>query len=215
MKRAIVDPDQEIVAISAVYSALKELAPDAQTRVMSYVAAKLNIEAPTAEFDPAHRTKLLEDNAKRNERREEETHEAKQNSNDDLEGISPVAKKWMARNGLQVAALSKVFSVSTDEIDLIAKTVPGNGKKDRMRSVFLLKGIAAYLGSGAARFSHAQIKEACLHYDAFDSANFAAYFKSLSSEVSGSKDTEYALTPRGLAGATEMVKEISKLDKTG
>jgi hypothetical protein len=213
MKEAIADPDQEIVAISAVYSALKELAPDAQSRVLSYVAAKLNIEAPTAEIDAVHRTKLSGDNAEQNERREEEAHEAKRDSNDELEGISPVAKKWMARNGLEAAALSKIFSVSTDEIDLIAKTVPGSGNKDRMRSVFLLKGIAAYLGSGAARFSHAQIKETCLHYDAFDSTNFSKYLKSLSSEVSGSKDTEYALTPRGLASATEMVKEITQPHK--
>jgi hypothetical protein len=213
-KQSNAAPDQEITAISKVYEALKGLAPEAQMRVLSYVAAKLNIEAPTPESAPERRARLPEDDDERNERGAETKQEAKQDSDDELEGISPVARKWITRSGLQPASLSKVFSLSTDEIDLIAKTVPGKSQRDRMRSVFLLKGIAAYLGSGAARFSHAQIKEACLHYDAFDSTNFSKYLKSLSGEVSGSKDTEYALTPRGIAGATEMVKEMTQPGKT-
>jgi hypothetical protein len=211
MKKANAEPDREIVAISAVYAALKELAPDAQARVLSYVAAKLKIEPAVSEGDLSPR-KTLED------RRDVEANDggaaAKQEPQDELEGISPVAKKWMARNGLEAGPLSAIFSLSTDEIDLIAKTVPGANKKEKMRSVFLLKGVAAYLASGAARFSHQQLKEACLHYDAFDANNFAHHFKSLSSEVSGSKDTEYALTPRGLASATEMVKKIIRPDRT-
>jgi hypothetical protein len=98
-----------------------------------------------------------------------------------------------------------------DEIDLIAKTVPGKGKRDKMRSVFLLKGAAAYLGTGAARVTHEQIKEACLHYDAFDVANFAVNLRSLSGEVSGTKEAGYTLTPRGLASATEMVKALTNI----
>lgn len=62
--------------------------------------------------------------------------------------------------------------------------------------------------SGAARFTHEQMKEACLHYDAFDAGNFAVYFKSLSGEVAGTKGTGYTLTPRGLANATEVVKSL-------
>ncbi len=77
-----------------------------------------------------------------------------------------------------------------------------------MHSVFLLRGIAAYLGTGAARFTHEQMKEACLHYDAFDAGNFAVYFKSLSGEVAGTKGTGYTRTPRGLANATEVVKSL-------
>jgi hypothetical protein len=126
----------------------------------------------------------------------------------DLDGVSPVAKKWMARNGFSVSGLSSLFSLGVEEIDLVAKTVPGRKKKERMRSVFLLKGIAAYLSTGAARFTHQQWKEAALHYDAFDAANFSTYFKSLASEVSGSKGSGYVLSARGIASATEVVKEL-------
>lgn len=204
-------PALEIGAISAVHAALKALEPEVQRRVMNYVALMLKIPAPTSEIEvspdlPGEKT----DDAIPKKGGSEPDREG---AGDELEGISPVAKKWMARNGLEPNALSKIFSLGVDEIDLIAKTVPGKNKKERMHSVFLLKGVAAYLGAGAARFTHEQIKETCLHYDAFDAANFAVYYRSLSADVSGTKDTGYALTPRGLASATEVVKGMTQLSK--
>lgn len=65
-----------------------------------------------------------------------------------------------------------------------------------------------YLGSGVARVPHEQIKEACLHYKTYDSANFARYLKSFSSEISGDKSAGYTLTARGLNDATEKIKSI-------
>jgi hypothetical protein len=131
-----------------------------------------------------------------------------------LEGISPVAKKWMRRNGLTATQLSNTFSLGVDEIDLVAKTVPGGkSKREKMRSVFLLKGVAAYLGGGVARFTHEQVKETCLHYDAYDLKNFATYLKGMHSEVSGSKETGYQLSARGLSNATELVKQLTQTQK--
>ncbi len=63
---------------------------------------------------------------------------------------SPVAQKWMRRNGLQAEHLSSIFSLGGDEIDVVAKSVPGKSTKARMHNVFLLKGVAAYLAGGAA-----------------------------------------------------------------
>ncbi len=66
-----------------------------------------------------------------------------------LKGLAPLPMdRWERLTGN--AAIAN-FSLSSDEIDLIAKTVPGKNK-EKMRSVFLLKGVASYLGSGAARF---------------------------------------------------------------
>jgi hypothetical protein len=41
------DLDPETVAISAVYTALRNLDPEAQLRVLNYVAMKLNLRAPS------------------------------------------------------------------------------------------------------------------------------------------------------------------------
>ena len=135
-------------------------------------------------------------------------------SEGELEGISPVAKKWMKRNGLTVSRISSIFSLGVDEIDLVAKKVPGKSKAQRMHNVFLLKGIASYLGTGSARFTHEQIKEACLHYDAFDAPNYALNLRNISADVSGTKETGFSLTARGLSNATELLKGMTEDSKS-
>jgi len=198
------EQDPEIVAISAVYASLKKLEPEAQKRVLNYVAMKLNIGTSVGSSLPTEIDSLPEPEVE--VQTKERASESAEQTGEALEGISPVAKKWMTRNGLQEQQLSRIFSLGVDEIDLIAKTVPGKKKKEKMHNVFLLKGIAAYIGTGAARFTYEQAKETCLHYDAWDSTNFSFNFKSLAGEVSGSKDSGYALTPRGLSNGTELVK---------
>jgi hypothetical protein len=79
-----------------------------------------------------------------------------------------------------------------------------------MKSVALLANAAAYLASGAARITDEKLREALRHYDAYDPANFASYLKDLAAEVTGTKENGYTLTPRGLAGAATLLKEITK-----
>ena len=200
--QATTEIDPEIAAMTLVLDALKRLEASSQQRVLDYVAGRLDLRrgedrqgaiqaygSETAEAAHSHST---------------ETGEA----TSDLEGISPVAIRWMRRNSLTAEGLSTIFSLGVEDIDLVAKTVPGRNKKERMHSVILLKGIASYLGGGVARVSHDQIKEACLHYDAFDSANFATYMKSFGPEVAGSKESGYALTARGITTATETLRSL-------
>jgi hypothetical protein len=209
VKTFVLDP--EIAAISAVNDALTGLDSAAQQRVLNYVAAKLNL---ISQLEPASTSRPLGSDTELASLVSVATTDVVGAGSDgeDLDGISSVAIKWMRRNGLTADGLAKLFSLGVDDIDLVAKAVPGENKKERMHSVFLLKGVAAYLGSGVARVSHDQVKEACLHYDAFDTNNFASYLKSFAAEVSGSKEAGYTLTARGLTSATETVKEM--LDAT-
>jgi hypothetical protein len=77
-----------------------------------------------------------------------------------------------------------------------------------MRSVLLLKGIAAHLGTGVLRMTYEQLKEACLHYNAYDGTNFARYLKAFAVDVGGAKEAGYTLTARGLTAATDLIKEL-------
>jgi hypothetical protein len=199
--------DPEITAISAVYMALKDLDPGAQGRVLNYVASKLGMPIENAKRERPKSGQGIEDPVVIHPLGAE-SESTEGNGQTDLDGISPAGKKWMTRNGLTGDQLSAIFSLGIDDIDLVAKNVPGKGKRERMRNVFLLKGIAAYLGTGVARFTHEQVKEASLHYDAFDATNFATNLKSLISEVSGDKSTGYTLTTRGLTNGTELVKSL-------
>ncbi len=195
--------DPEIVAISEVYQALKELDADARIRVLNYVSGKFNISSPV---------KSNTDREDNSPPPTEPTFHTTPAADDEFEGISPAGKKWITRSGIKPAKLMLVFSLGIDEIDLVSKSVPGNTKSQRMRNVFLLKGVAAYLGTGSARFTHEQIKETCLHYDAWDTANFANIFKTMSADVSGGKDTGYTLTAKGISEATTLVKNMSGSD---
>jgi len=197
--------DPEIIALTSVYTALKDLEPEAQQRVLDYVARKLGLQQWQT-TETLTQTPSTADFRRMEVSPEARTHTEVEDS--DVEGISPVALKWMRRNALSVDNLGKLFSIGADEIDLIANTVPGKSKQARVRSVVLLKGIAAYLSTGAARITYEQIKEACLHYDAYDSTNHAAHLKRLSAELSGNKSGGFVLTARGLTAGTELVKNI-------
>jgi len=196
--------DHEITAINIVYDALKDLEPAAQRRVLEYVDSRLHVPSPDDEPHPQPAAGAKDRPLAPSERPADAARA------DDSEGISPVAIKWMKRSGLTAESLSPFFSLGVDEIDLVAKKVPGESKKDRMHSVLLLKGIAAYLSTGVARVTHKQAKEACLHYNAYDPANFAAHLKkSFAAEVAGNKQSGYTLTARGLTNATEIIKTLA------
>ena len=199
--------DPEITAISSVYTALKVLNKEDQQRVMDYVAKKLGLTQTQPAVASTHFSSPSGQAAGNDIGADSsDTHSDDANSED--EGISPIALKWMRRNGLAVAQLGGVFSLGADEIDLVAKSVPGGSKNTRTRSVVLLKGIAAYLSTGVARMTSEQVKEACLHYDAYDPPNHAKYLKGLASELSGNKSNGFILTARGMTAATEMIKEM-------
>lgn len=195
--------DPEITAIGLVYDALRALDSEAQRRVLEYVAGKLGVPSPPRNTEQSRKIPDEEPIVAPSSRSTETE------ATGESEGVSPVALKWMRRSGLTPSSLSALFSLGVDEIDLVAKKVPGSGKKDRMHSALLLKGIASYLSTGVARVTHEQLKEACLHYDAFDTANFARYLKDFAAEVAGTKESGYTLTARGLTNATEIIKGLA------
>ncbi|MCP3477428.1 hypothetical protein NLM33_45550 [Bradyrhizobium sp. CCGUVB1N3] len=196
----------EIAAIGNVYSALQDLDASAQLRVLRYAAEMLGLK-----YDIAGATTVARDNDRQlagsvsspAPRGPEDDH-----SSDDSEGINSVALKWLKRSNLDPKSLQPFFSLGIDEIDLVARAIPGGNKKERMHNVLLLKGVAAYLGTGAARVTFEQFKEACLHYDAYDGANFAAYIRSFAVDAGGSKETGFTLTARGLTAATELLRAM-------
>jgi len=205
------NPEQEISAIGAVYKALNGISPKAQKRILDYVTKMLNIatEVKISAKSEVEEVPEIKATEKANQPIIEET----ENTDGAIEGISPVAHKWMRRNGLHAADLSSIFSLGVDDIDLVAKNVPGKSKRARMLNVLLLKGIAAYLSSGAPRITHQQAKETCTHYDAYDSPNFSKCLRDFATDISGTKETGYTLNARGLTNATDLIKEMTGGEK--
>jgi hypothetical protein len=197
-------PDPEIQAISAVYEALRQLDQEAQLRVLDYVTQKLKLRKGA--YDDAQRRIPPAETPvpdKHIEPISADPGEA------EIEGVSPIAAKWIQRNGLNVDDMMKVFSLGVDDIDYVGNSIPGDSMRARMFNLVLLKGVAAYLSTGSARFGHEQLKQTCEHYNAYDSANFARYLKEFAADVSGSKESGYTLTARGLNNAAQLVKQLT------
>jgi hypothetical protein len=196
------DDDAEFNAMRAVHAALKDLDRGAQTRVLDYVCQRLSLNRQEIETHTTSASEPTQAAAASPSFQEPPAQD------DELEGISPVARKWMKRSGLTSAQLSSLFSLGVDEIDLVASSVPGKSRAERVRSVLLLQGIAAYLGSGAARVSDEKLREACSHYDAYDGTNFTKHLRAVAAEASGTRESGYTLTSRGIAAATELIKQM-------
>ncbi|MDX2274293.1 MAG: hypothetical protein NW206_02490 [Hyphomonadaceae bacterium] len=207
------DPDKkkgisEFDAIQVVHDALEGLEQDAQLRVIRYVLEVLKIPLRAGSQQSAPPISERPSGAQRAEPAPPQPNESLNPANADEEGISPVALKWMRRSGIDAKALQSVFSLGIDEIDLVAKSVPGKSIRAKLRSVVLLKAVATYLGTGSPRVTYEQIKEAATHYGAYDQPNFATGMAALSAEVGGSKESGYHLTAKGLVEATEVVKSM-------
>jgi len=208
------DHDPEYEAIGKVYTALKSLEPAAQQRVIDYVLQRFALKPSKFDVDKQQddeNDRPLDDSidqpgtlaeSKRNDDAVDEE-EA-----DVLAGMSPVAVKWMRRNGLTAMQLAQLFSLGVDEIDLIATSIPGKTVVQRLRSVLLLQAIAAFLGSGTAKVSAEKLKQAASDYKADAGSNFWKYMKGMSPDVAGSLSSGFVLTARGMASATDLIKGI-------
>lgn len=200
-----VETTPEIDAYRTVYLALKSLDAAAQLRVLRYSAEMLGLKFEI----PLSAGQVHGDQAEPSSDYTTSAPTLEAQPSDDTDGLNAIALRWMRRSDLNPKALRTFFSLGVDEIDLIAKSVPGQSKRERMRNVLLLKAIAAYLGTGAARVTYEQLKEAAIHYKAYDATNFAAHIKSLAADVGGTKESGYTLNARGISAATDLIKQMS------
>jgi hypothetical protein len=199
--------------MAKVVAALKNLDAAAQQRVLDYAVRRLKLTSPGEDPPaPPRRRSSTEGEAEpvvvRRKAEPAEEQEDEEES-DGLEGVNVVAQKWIKRSGLAESQVSALFSLGVDEIDLVARSVPGKTKIERLKNVLLLKGVAAYLSSGTPRVDWAKLKEAAGHYDADAGKNVTTYMKSFGAEASGSVASGYTLTSRGLTEAKELIKQMT------
>lgn len=205
--------DPELDAMRQVHAALSQLQdPDAQIRVLEYVTKRLALhsaayrEPPfTREPESVHSPEPKHEPDTQRRPTPKHTGSAE---GAELEGVSPVAQKWVKRNGLVESQLNQLFTLGLDNIDLVAKIVPGRTVTDKLRNVALLEGTAAYLSTGIARIPHDKLRETAGHYKALDT-NFAKNMKRLASDVVGTQAGGFTLTTRGLSAAGDLIKEMT------
>lgn len=190
----------EVEVLAAIDAALSSLTDvDARHRVLSWAVAKYGpiavLQRSTRPSDPENVARASDGavSAPRS-------------------GIHPLAQQWLKRNGIAAdERLSAVVSIDHAEVDITVDDLPDTTAKARMRSVFLLRGIAAYLATGDWRFDDSSARRTCRHYNAYDPSNFSSYLRDLSIEVMGDKETGYTLTARGQKAAAELLRALVAL----
>jgi hypothetical protein len=206
------DQDLELDAMAIIYNALKSLNGEAQSRVLDYVMRRLSLKDSTAFTSrPVTAVQLDQESEKPDddELQRESSKNVSAEDAEEFEGVSAVGQKWMRRNSFSTSKISPLFSLGVDEIDLVAKSVPGKNKIQKFRNVFLLQGIASYLSGGVARVDPKKLRQAAGHYGVDPENNMWNYVQSMSAEVSGSMSSGFTLTARGLNAATELVRELT------
>jgi len=211
------EQDAELDAMATVYRVLSGLDRDAQDRVLDYVIRRLSLSLRISSSHKGMQQQPpqidFQTELPSTERAPSEpvasAAQADVPTAEDLEGISPVAQKWMRRNGLSSEQLCHLFSLGIDEIDLVARSVPGKSTREKFLNVVLLQGIGSYLGSGAPRVDATKVRQTAAHYGADPGRNLWNYVKSAAADISGSSATGFTLTAKGLTAATELIKQMT------
>jgi hypothetical protein len=128
-----------------------------------------------------------------------------------MPGAVPEAvKPFLTANGITTELLEKVFHPTGPGAQLLASDIPGNGKAGKMVSLSLLLAVKQALESGTFACTLKDLRELAVHYDCYDSANFAATLKANKSYYKPrDKGADIELSGPGLKKAGEVIKSIA------
>jgi hypothetical protein len=126
-------------------------------------------------------------------------------------GVVPEAvKPFLTANAITTDILEKVFHPTGPGAQLLASVIPGNGKAGKMVSLSLLLGVKQVLDSGSFTCTLKDLRELAVHYDCYDSANFAATLKANKNYYKPrDKGADIELSGPGLKKAGEIIKGIA------
>jgi hypothetical protein len=124
------------------------------------------------------------------------------------DGISTKAAQWMQKYSITVDQLSQVFSISPDEVDVIAPMLPSDSKRQQTLEAYVLCGLRSLIRTGDGRFEDKEARLLCEKLGCYDSANHSNYMKAFGNAVAGAKESGWKLTNPGLERAAQIVKKL-------
>jgi hypothetical protein len=125
-------------------------------------------------------------------------------------GVPDVVKPFLTANAITTEILEKVFHPTGQGAQLLASSIPGHGKANQLVSLSLLLCVKQALESGSFTCTLKELRELAIHYDCYDSANFAAALKSNKNYYKPrEKGADLELSGPGLKKAGEIIKNIA------
>lgn len=128
-----------------------------------------------------------------------------------MAGTVPEAvKPFLTANAITTEILERVFHPAGPGAQLLASAIPGTGKAGKMVSLSLLLAVKQALETGTFTCTLKDLRELAVHYDCYDSANFAATLKANKSYYKPrDKGADIELSGPGLKKAGELIKSIA------
>lgn len=125
-------------------------------------------------------------------------------------GVPDAVKPFLTANGLTTDALEKVYHPTGPGAQLLASSMPGNGKASQLVSLSLLICVKHALESGRFVCNLKELRELAVHYDCYDSANFSKNLKTNKSYYNPrEKGADLELSGPGRKRAGEIIKGLA------
>jgi hypothetical protein len=110
-------------------------------------------------------------------------------------------------NGLTAAHLQKVYHPVGPAAQLVISDVPGKGKAGKQISLALLLSVRQAMGGGTFGCGIEELRQMCLHYNCYDTANFAATLNNNADLFkSRKKGEDIELSASGMKRAADVIK---------
>lgn len=127
--------------------------------------------------------------------------------------VPEAVKPFLTANAITTDILEKVFHPTGPGAQLLVSDIPGNGKAGKMVSLSLLLGVKQALESGSFTCTLKDLRELAVHYDCYDSANFAATLKANKNYYKPrEKGADLELSGPGLKKTGDIIKSITAGD---
>jgi hypothetical protein len=124
--------------------------------------------------------------------------------------MAPTFKAYMVANALSEAELEKVMHPLGPNAQLAVSEIPGAGKATKQVNLALLLSVKQALIGGTFGCALKELRETCLHYDCYDSANFAANLKKNKTLFKPwQKGDDLELSGSGMKKAAGVVKTLA------
>lgn len=125
-------------------------------------------------------------------------------------GLPDTVKPFLTANAITTDILEKVFHPTGPGAQLLASSIPGNGKASKLVSLSLLLCVKQALESGSFTCTLKELRELAVHYDCYDSANFSKTLKANKNYYNPrEKGADLELSGPGRKKAGEIIKSIA------
>jgi hypothetical protein len=125
-------------------------------------------------------------------------------------GVPDAVKPFLTANAITTEILEKVFHPTGPGAQLLAASIPGNGKAGKLVSLSLLLCVKQALESGTFTCTLKELREIAVHYDCYDSPNFSATLKASKNFYNPrEKGAALELSGPGRKKAGEIIKSIA------